>query len=237
MRRIASFLVAAVLAALVPADANAGCLGGLFGRVLHPFRSAKAGACYSTQATFTYQIPARFAVQACAPQSSVYVQPSAQAPYYAVPAKTSPQAVPLPPSKAYPSTTDAAPPPPLPPDATELALPQPPPPEQPQAVAVVVTTDPYGFQGWLNYHRAMNGLRPLRYSAHLAGWAYQNSLRGFGHAVRMGRRQNAAWGQPNAQVLAAEWMASPGHRDAMLDPNVTEYGIALAGNAWTLDLN
>jgi len=234
MRRV--FLLAAVILGMA-APAQAQC--GLLGRIFHRRSQAQVSACYSTRATACYssaQVQPTYAAPAVYEQTFQVVTPTPQA--LAVPQKSLP--LPTAPAKSTPQASPQASPqapPKVPPNSrhrghTELA-----PPIAPAPVPVVVVTDPYGFHVYLNDYRARAGLRPLRYSAHLAGWAYQNSLRGFGHFIRVGRRQNAAAGQANAQAVAAQWMNSPAHRDAMLDPTVTTYGIAVANNAWTLNLD
>ncbi len=100
-----------------------------------------------------------------------------------------------------------------------------------------VASDPYGFTVWLNQTRARYGLRPVVYDANLTAWAYQNSLRGFGHFI-MGpsRRQNAGMGP--YQAMPDAWMNSPGHREALLDPTIQRIGIAgVNGNVWTYNAN
>lgn len=209
-----------------------------------------AGACYGSAEAIEYRPVVQYRIQAfqacgpqgCAVQSTAQTYQYLQAPSKATP-QAAPQAVPPLPAKTSPQgTSEAAPPPPLAPDAVEpvvvLALPMPPPPDEPvPAPVVVVETDPYGYQSHLNGFRARFGLRPLRYNANLSAWAYQNSLRGFGHTVRMGRRQNAAWGQRDAATVERDWEGSPGHRDALLDAQATDYGIAVASNVWTLNIN
>lgn len=99
--------------------------------------------------------------------------------------------------------------------------------------------DPYGFLGWLNSTRASYGLGAVGYDPNLTAWADQNNAqqaaRGMGHHV-MGpaRRQNAAW---MTSLPCDAWMASPGHRAALLDPTITWIGIAAAGAYWTFNAN
>ena len=98
--------------------------------------------------------------------------------------------------------------------------------------------DSYGFTAWLNGVRAQYGLRPVGYDANLESWAAANSAqqaaRGLGHFV-MGpaRRQNAAMG--NSASIGNQWMASPAHRAAMLDPTITRIGLAGNGSYWTMN--
>ncbi len=47
------------------------------------------------------------------------------------------------------------------------------------------------------------------------------------HAMAGARRQNAAVMSYPALLYA--WLASPGHRSALLDPTITHVGIAFAG--------
>jgi uncharacterized protein YkwD len=112
---------------------------------------------------------------------------------------------------------------------------------QPQTapVAAPATTqggsDPYGFLNWLNGVRASYGLCLVGYDANLSNWAAMNNnaqlASGLGHFV-MGpaRRQNSAW---NTGFPGPMWMASPGHRAALLDPTIQWIGIATAGAYWT----
>jgi len=94
------------------------------------------------------------------------------------------------------------------------------------------------FVSWLNSIRARAGLRPVGWDQNLANWASRNSAacqgRGLGHFV-MGpaRRQNAAMGSP--ATIGGQWMNSPPHRAAMLDPSVTAIGLAGIGSYWTLN--
>ncbi len=98
--------------------------------------------------------------------------------------------------------------------------------------------DPYGFTSWLNGVRARYGLRPVGYDPNLAGWAAANNsqqaARGMGHFV-MGpaRRQNAAIG--SAGSVGQQWMNSPAHRAALLDPSITTIGLAGNGSYWTFN--
>jgi uncharacterized protein YkwD len=109
------------------------------------------------------------------------------------------------------------------------------------AAAAAPTTgggDAYGFLNWLNGVRAQNGLAPVSYDAGLEGWAAQNSAaqasRGLGHFV-MGpaRRQNSAMG--SAASIGWQWMNSPAHRAALLDPSIRAIGLAAVGSYWTFN--
>lgn len=107
-------------------------------------------------------------------------------------------------------------------------------------VAPQVAADPYGFLTWLNATRASYGLRPVAYDAVLTQWAQANNSqqtqRGLGHWV-MGpaRRQNAGMGE--YVTVCNMWMASGGHRAALLDPTITRIGIAGLGVWWTFSAN
>jgi len=98
--------------------------------------------------------------------------------------------------------------------------------------------DPYGFVSWLNTTRSSFGLSAVGYDQNLTNWAAMNNTqqqaRGIGHHV-MGpaRRQNAAIG--SAASIGAQWMASPAHRAALLDPNIRMIGIAGLGAYWTFN--
>ena len=104
--------------------------------------------------------------------------------------------------------------------------------------AQVQTGDHSGFLAWLNGTRARHGLGAVGYDQNLANWAavnnqHQNS-RGLGHYV-MGpaRRQNSAMG--NGASIGTMWMNSPGHRAALLDPNIRAIGLAGSGSYWTFN--
>jgi hypothetical protein len=98
--------------------------------------------------------------------------------------------------------------------------------------------DPYGFINWLNATRAAVGLSAVGYDPNLSAWANSNNAQqqslGLGHHV-MGpaRRQNAAMG--SATSIGAQWMASPAHRAALLDPSIRLIGIAGLGAFWTFN--
>lgn len=98
--------------------------------------------------------------------------------------------------------------------------------------------DAYGFTAWLNSVRAQYGLPAVGYDPNLESWAAANnaqqSARGLGHFV-MGpaRRQNSAIG--TAASIGAQWLASPAHRAALLDPSITRIGLAGLGSYWTFN--
>lgn len=95
-----------------------------------------------------------------------------------------------------------------------------------------------GFLNWLNGVRAQYGLSAVGYDANLENWAAQNSAaqasRGLGHFV-MGpaRRQNSAMG--NMATIGSQWLASPAHRAALLDPTIRAIGLAGYGAYWTFN--
>jgi len=102
-------------------------------------------------------------------------------------------------------------------------------------------SDPYGFGEVLNRYRAAAGLPPASYDAGLSNWASLNnatqSCRGIGHHVTPNCHQNCGWNMTDAESAAAEWMNSPGHRDNMLLPGMTHFGIAYGpGPYWTLNV-
>lgn len=114
----------------------------------------------------------------------------------------------------------------------------------PDAQAAAANTqsgsDPYGFLAILNRIRAGAGLRPVAYDSGLSSWARRNNvfqcLRGLGHHVNPGGVQNCGWNYADAPSVAQGWMDSPGHRQNMLDPNITQVGIAFGpGPYWTLN--
>jgi hypothetical protein len=96
-----------------------------------------------------------------------------------------------------------------------------------------------GFLGWLNATRASHGLAAVGHDPNLTSWAAVNNshqqARGMGHFV-MGpaTRQNCAMG--SAGSIGSQWMNSPAHRAAMLDPSVRWIGLAGVGAYWTLNM-
>jgi uncharacterized protein YkwD len=104
--------------------------------------------------------------------------------------------------------------------------------QAPAVQAAPAPASPGGFSAWVNGQRAAHGLPPIAEDGALSQQAAVNSSRGFGHSyMGSARRQNAGVGGPS-QVWAA-WMASPAHRDAILDPTITRFGIAVVGGVWT----
>jgi uncharacterized protein YkwD len=110
----------------------------------------------------------------------------------------------------------------------------------------------------LSVQRAQNGIvRPLGYSPALQAAAeahaqYLSRTGTFSHTgpggstprnrvERAGYRscltaENIARGQPDARSVIANWMASPGHRENILNAQLTQYGFARAGSVWVLVL-
>lgn len=110
----------------------------------------------------------------------------------------------------------------------------------------------------LSVQRATNGIvRPLLHSPQLQAAAaaqaeYMLRTGNFGHtgpagstprqrAERAGYRacltaENVARGQPDVSSVIAAWMNSSGHRANILNPQVTQFGFARAGEYWVLVL-
>lgn len=110
----------------------------------------------------------------------------------------------------------------------------------------------------LSVQRAQSGIvRPLAHSAALQAAAashaeYLSRTGGFSHdgpggstpqarVTRAGysaclTAENIARGQPDMRSVLRDWMASSGHRANILNPRVTDYGIARAGSVWVLVL-
>ena len=113
-------------------------------------------------------------------------------------------------------------------------------------------------RAFLNAERASKGLQPVRRSSQLTAAAARHARDMsagpfFSHASANGdtlvdrvRRQgygyclvaeNIAQGQASEAEVMAGWMQSQGHRRNILDPGVTEFGLARApGNYWVLVL-
>lgn len=107
-----------------------------------------------------------------------------------------------------------------------------------QPAAAPTYGDAYGFTAWLNGVRGQYGLAPVSHDPNLAAWANMNNAQqnnqGLGHHV-MGpaRRQNSAMG--SAASIGAQWLASPAHAAALLDPSIRVIGIAGMGAYWTFN--
>ncbi len=111
---------------------------------------------------------------------------------------------------------------------------------QPAANCDYSGSDPYGFTAILNRLRAAAGLHPVAYDPDLSSWASQNNAvqchRGIGHHVNPCGVQNCGWNYSDASSVAQGWMRSPGHRQNMLSPSITRFGIAFGpGPYWTLN--
>ena len=111
---------------------------------------------------------------------------------------------------------------------------------QPAANCDCSGSDPYGFTAILNRLRAAAGLHPVAYDPELSSWASQNNAvqchRGIGHHVNPCGVQNCGWNYSDASSVAQGWMNSPGHRQNMLSPLITRFGIAFGpGPYWTLN--
>ena len=103
----------------------------------------------------------------------------------------------------------------------------------------------------VNVQRALNGLSLLRYDARLDTASERHNtvqaqtrtmahsgigdgdpgsrIRATGFANAWG--ENVATGQRSAEQVVAEWMASPGHRRNILDPDFTRIGVAFGTDA------
>jgi hypothetical protein len=102
--------------------------------------------------------------------------------------------------------------------------------------------DPYGFLSWLNSQRAASGLRSVRYNPDLEAWSNTNNAAmlalGFGHWVFNPRQCVAA----GSQFPGAAWLSSPAHAAVLLDPSISEIGIAACAiqaafqTYWTLSV-
>jgi uncharacterized protein YkwD len=96
-----------------------------------------------------------------------------------------------------------------------------------------VAGDQWGFTAYLNSVRARAGLQAVAWDANLAAWATQNSMVGFGHSVRAGRRQNSGIG--SLWTVVPMWLASPPHAAVMFDPTITRIGLGVVGSTWTMN--
>ncbi len=133
--------------------------------------------------------------------------------------------------------------------ATATPRPRPPTAVPPPAVQI----DAYALQvlQLTNNERAMAGLRPLRLSGNLtaaASWFAQDMashrITTLSHTDSLGRdapdrmlafgyrwlyyAENIAEGYSSPQAVVAAWMASPGHRENILNPRMTEIGLGHA---------
>jgi hypothetical protein len=76
-----------------------------------------------------------------------------------------------------------------------------------------------------------------RSARRLGDKAFDSSChRGIGHHVNHSGVQNCGWNYPDASSTAMAWMNSPGHRENLLSPDITRFGIAMGpGPYWTLN--
>lgn len=105
---------------------------------------------------------------------------------------------------------------------------------------VPVTSASHATASGINSVRAQYGLPALAYDITMEQWAGINNqhqrARGMGHyVVAPARRQNAAYNYADAGSVIRAWMASAGHRDAILDPTITVIGVAWDGVYWTMN--
>jgi uncharacterized protein YkwD len=103
-----------------------------------------------------------------------------------------------------------------------------------------VPNDPYGFADVLNRIRTSMGLPAVAYDPSLSSWAAQNNVaqnqQGLGHHINPNCHQNCGWNYGDAESVANGWMNSPGHRQTMLLPTMSRFGIAYGpGPYWTLN--
>ena len=103
-----------------------------------------------------------------------------------------------------------------------------------------MTADPYGFTEVLNRIRTSMGLAPAAYDPELSSWAAQNNVaqnsQGLGHHVNPNCYQNSGWNYADAESVATGWMDSPAHRETMLLPTMSRFGIAYGpGPYWTMN--
>ena len=124
-------------------------------------------------------------------------------------------------------------------------------PAQSSAVAAKAASDVIAF---VNAERERAGLRPLAVNPRLMEAARIQArqmvqLRRLDHVLRgakypdlrarfaaVGYRyrsaaENIAWNQRTARAVVAAWMESHGHRANILDPGLTETGVAMVRNA------
>jgi uncharacterized protein YkwD len=83
-------------------------------------------------------------------------------------------------------------------------------------------------------------LHPVAYDSELSSWASQNNSaqchRRIGHHVNPCGVQNCGWNYADASAVAQGWMNSPGHRQNLLSPSISRFGIAYGpGPYWTLN--
>lgn len=210
---------------IAPAFARAQCAVGGCVTYAAPAQHRMAAPQYRGRSAYgyTYAQPAARYVYAQPAQGTTYAQP---APGYTY---AQPAAQPTTRYTAMRPTYDAAVQPAAAPAAAAPAA---------AAPAAASSGDPYGFTNWLNATRAQHGLAPVAFDANLAHWAAQNSAqqnaRGLGHFV-MGpaRRQNSAMG--TSATIGTQWMGSPAHRAALLDPSIRAIGLAAVGAYWTFN--
>lgn len=91
----------------------------------------------------------------------------------------------------------------------------------------------------VNRYRQAAGLRPLVTDASLTGyaqnWSQTMTRTGMRHStgwVQFGGLEVVAAGQGSVEEVVRDWLNSPGHRAALMAPNVTRFGGGRAGAYW-----
>lgn len=92
----------------------------------------------------------------------------------------------------------------------------------------------------INRYRQQFGRAPLTTDPTLANYATQWSQKmtysGFRHStgwLQFGGLEVIAKGQRSPEEVVASWMNSPGHRNALMAPNVTRFGGGRVSDFWT----
>jgi uncharacterized protein YkwD len=92
----------------------------------------------------------------------------------------------------------------------------------------------------VNAYRAQAGLHPLaldpNLSAYSQQWSQQMASSGFRHSsgwIAFGGLEVIAMGHSSPEDVVRGWMASPGHRNALMSPNVSRFGVGRFSNLWT----
>ena len=109
-----------------------------------------------------------------------------------------------------------------------------------ETTEVIVGTDATAVAALVNQHRAERGLQPLALDAQLSGyaegWSQTMSRSGFRHSsgwVQFGGLEVIGMGHSSPADIVRGWMNSRGHRDALMSPGVSRFGLGRVGSLWT----
>lgn len=101
-------------------------------------------------------------------------------------------------------------------------------------------TDAAEVVNLINQHRAHSGAGPLALDSTITtyaeSWSHTMTRTGLRHSsgwVQFGGLEVIGHGHSSPADIVRGWMNSPGHRNAILSPSVTRFGLGRVGSMWT----